>query len=141
MAAIMRGKNCDAVFSGLTDSEGFALARQSCTGKECLPHQLIWGSFAKYLKNNPLPENKKTLLLNVTGRGPCRNGMFTLANEIALEKMGLDDKVGLMTFGYSGERLLTSAWFSIVTTDILRYKIVVLGLVIPKTPPGAKTWM
>lgn len=120
-ATALRANGYDADFSGLTDAEGFSMGRTSCSQKECLPYQLIWGSFAKYLEENPPQDDRKTLLLNVTGYGPCRNGMFPLANEIALRKMGYEDKVEVVTFGSfrHDPSALGGTWFSVVGTDLL----------------------
>ncbi|MCP4603659.1 MAG: hypothetical protein GY847_24605 [Proteobacteria bacterium] len=120
-ATILRNRGFDADFSGLTEPDGFKRSRETCSGKECLPYQLIWGSFRKYLDENPPEEGKSTLLFTITGSGPCRNGMFTLGNELTLRKMGLDDKVGLATFGsFSYDRgLFSGIGFSIVITDLL----------------------
>jgi predicted CoA-substrate-specific enzyme activase len=99
ITACLQARGYRAEFAGLTDAVGFKLGRQSCTGKECIPYQLIWGSFMKHLSEHPPEPGSKNLLLNVSGCGPCRNGMFPLANEISLRSMGLADRVQPLTFG------------------------------------------
>ncbi len=121
ITACLQAHGFDAEFAGLSDPEGFKLGRRSCTGKECLPYQLIWGSFEKHLRQNPPLPGSRNLLLNVTGFGPCRNGMFTLGNEIALRKMGLEDRVQLVTYGsfMEDKSVFGGIWYSIVVTDLL----------------------
>ena len=120
-AVAMRAHGYDAHSGGVTDAEGFKGGRVMCSGKECLPHQLIWGCFHKFLVNNPPTDDKKTLLLNVTGFGPCRNGMFTPANDIAIRKMGLEDKVETMTFGNfrHDPSVFGGIWFTTIVADLL----------------------
>jgi predicted CoA-substrate-specific enzyme activase len=121
ITASLQTHGYQAEFAGLSDAEGFKLGRRSCTGKECLPYQLIWGSFEKHLRQNPPPDGRKTYLLNVTGFGPCRNGMFTLGNEIALRKKGLEDRVQPVTYGSFRDdtSVFGGIWYSMVMTDLL----------------------
>jgi len=120
-SAAKRACGFDIYHTPPPDSETFRLGKEMCTGKECLPYQLIWGSFLKYLRENPPDGDKKVLLNDVTGCGPCRNGMFPLADEIALEKTGLADRVEVMTPGCFGGAPEAAAgrWVSMVCTDIL----------------------
>ena len=49
-AAAMRGAGLDARFVGITSPARSGPGRQGCSGKECLPYQLIWGTLAEYLE-------------------------------------------------------------------------------------------
>jgi len=121
-AAIKRSRGIDADFAGPMDAAVFQAGREVCSGKECLPHQLILGSFCKYLKDHPRKEGGKVFLHDVAGCGPCRNGMFPLADEIALRKMGREAKVEVVTSGsFTGEPACAAGrWFSMVGIDLLR---------------------
>ena len=94
VAAVLRGFGVDAVFAGESGPEVWRLAQEGCTGKECLPYQLIWGSFASFLADRG-PEwfaeyERPPLLLSVgLGFQACRATVFHLAEEIATERMGL----------------------------------------------------
>ena len=120
-ACVLRASGYQGDATALTGPEGFRMARQSCSGKECLPHQLIWGSFCQYLADHPPADDEKIAFLNITGCGPCRNGMFILGNEIALEKMGLADRVKVISTGWANRRpeLIGGKWLSFVSTDLL----------------------
>ena len=49
LAAAMRGAGYDASYVGEPDAAALRAAGAACSGKECLPYQLIWGSFARFL--------------------------------------------------------------------------------------------
>jgi len=93
LASAYRAYGFDAVSAGPPDAESLQLGRRDCSGKECLPYQLIWGSFRKYLDANP--DDRETVLVQVTGEGVCRNCMFSVKDQITLERMGRDDRVSM----------------------------------------------
>lgn len=93
MAAVYRSWGYDAVPAVATSSVSLAAGRRDCSGKECLAYQLIWGSFRKYLDDHP-PE-KRTVLLELSGRGACRTCNFSMKDQMSVEKMGLSDRVVL----------------------------------------------
>jgi len=93
MAAVYRSWGYDAIPAIPTSAVSLAAGRRDCSGKECLAYQLIWGSFRKYLDDNP-PE-KRTVLLQISGRGACRTCNFSMKDQISIENMGLSDRVSL----------------------------------------------
>ncbi len=93
VAASMRSFGFDVVTAPPADSELLALGRRDCSGKECLPYQLIWGSFRRYLEDNP--SDRRTRLLQISGKGSCRNCMFSIKDQLSVERLGLADQVGL----------------------------------------------
>ncbi len=92
-AAVFRSLGFDAVPSATTSAASLSAGRRDCSGKECLAYQLIWGSFRKYLDDNP--PDKRTVLIQISGRGGCRTCNFSMKDQMALEKMGLSDRVSL----------------------------------------------
>lgn len=98
LAAAYRAHGVDAVSAGPPDAESLHLGRRDCSGKECLPYQLIWGSFRKYLDADAGSDaggDRETVLVQVTGEGTCRNCMFSVKDQITLERMGRDDSVSM----------------------------------------------
>ena len=91
LAAVHRSFGVDAVAAPPASDETFALGRRDCTGKECVPYQLMWGSFRKQLADSP-PVGR-TVLMQVTGDGSCRNCMFSIKDQITLDKSGLRPRV------------------------------------------------
>ncbi len=96
-AAAHRSLGYDAVASGPNTSETLALGRRDCSGKECLPYQLVWGSFRKHVEEAPTGE--RSVLLQVMGQGACRNCMFSVKDRISLERLDLDRRVDIRHFG------------------------------------------
>ena len=91
VAAAMRGYGMDAEFVGSADPEAMRKAQQGCSGKECLPYQLIWGTFTRFLEEK-LPElnGEPALFLAVgTGFAACRANLFPLTEQLALDSLGL----------------------------------------------------
>ena len=84
IAATYRSFGFDVVAATST-AESFAMGKRDCSGKECLPYQVMWGSFRKYLQDNPT--DKKTVLLQLRGETPCKNGMFNIKYTISLHKL------------------------------------------------------
>ncbi len=120
--AILKGLGYEADYRISADAEAFKLGRRDCSGKECLPHQLIWGAYRKYLEDCPPGPDDRILFPNISGViGPCRTGMFTLANQIAIERLGLSGRVGVITSAsFKNEpAVVYGKWISMVATDIL----------------------
>lgn len=84
-AAYYRSLGFDADCAPPASAKTLEAGRRDCTGKECLPYQLIWGSFREYLDEHP-PE-KRTVLIEVQGSGMCRNCMFSVKDQITLGRM------------------------------------------------------
>jgi activator of 2-hydroxyglutaryl-CoA dehydratase/predicted nucleotide-binding protein (sugar kinase/HSP70/actin superfamily) len=117
-AASFRSIGYDAVTAGPNSAETLALGRRDCSGKECLPYQLIWGAFRSHLENAP-PE-ERTVLVQVQGQGACRNCMFSVKDRMSIEHLGASDRVSVRHMG--GERaqaFFTRFWASTVAWDIL----------------------
>ncbi|MCC6999959.1 MAG: hypothetical protein IT370_35500 [Deltaproteobacteria bacterium] len=91
LAAAFRGAGHDAVATRAGSPATLAAGRRDCSGKECLPYQLIWGAFRDHLERQPTP--RQTVLLQVSGQGPCRNCMFSVKDALALERADLSSRV------------------------------------------------
>jgi len=118
-AAFYRSLGFDAVPSGPADSEGLALGRRDCSGKECLPYQLIWGSFRKRLEQEPA--DRPSVLVQIGGGGGCRNCMFPTKDRQSLERLGLTDRVSVRTLKPEPAlEFVTRLWSGLVVWDLLR---------------------
>lgn len=120
IAALYRSQGYDAVPSGPTSAAALAAGRRDCSGKECVAYQLIWGSFRKHLEEHP-PE-KRTVLLEVSGNGACRNCNFSIKDQMSVEKMGLSDRVGLRHLGPEEDfpaTFMARFWTGTLTWDLL----------------------
>ena len=78
------GLNASAVAPA--SAELLAFGRRDCSGKECLPYQIIWGAFRKHLQDHPT--DIETVLLQVTGEGRCRTCMYSIKDQMTISRMG-----------------------------------------------------
>jgi predicted CoA-substrate-specific enzyme activase len=118
-AAAFRSLGHDAVAAGPTSAAALAAGRKDCSGKECLPYQLIWGSFRQHLET--APQGKRTVLVQASGQGSCRNCMFSIKDQISLERLGTNARVELRHMGgRSGGRtgFVAPLWAGTVAWDI-----------------------
>ncbi len=120
MAAFYRSVGFDAVAAGPNDEESLAQGRRDCSGKECVPYQLIWGAFRARLEADPTDE--RTVLMQATPAGQCKNCMFTVKDELNLDRMGIGDRVGVRVAGGEpefGALSVTKLFSGMVAWDIL----------------------
>jgi len=120
MAAAYRAYGYDVVVASETSAETLAAGRRDCSGKECLPYQLIWGSYRRHLEEHP--PDKRTVLVDVTGDGACRNCMFTVRDQASLARLGLGDQVTVRHLSPQGRVHPTFTirfWSAAVAWDLL----------------------
>ncbi len=120
LAAAYRSLGYDAVAADSPDAESLRLGRRDCSGKECLPYQLIWGSFRKDLERHP--PQKRTLLVQVSGDAKCRNCMFSIKDQLSVERMGLQRTVALRHFGNDEQvdpGVVFKVWTGMTLWDLL----------------------
>lgn len=86
MAANYRAFGLDGVAPGPSDPARLRAGRRDCSGKECLPYQLIWGGFRNHLDH--AKDDRERVFVQVTGQGVCRNCMFSVKDQLSLERLG-----------------------------------------------------
>lgn len=120
-AAVARAEGMDAISTGPSDLAALSLGQRDCSGKECLPYQIIWGGFRKYLEENP--SDKPTLLAQGSGEGMCRFCVFGVKDQISIEKMGADAAMARPRMSplkaADAIRGFRRRWASTLTWDIL----------------------
>ena len=123
LAAAMRGAGYDASYVGEPDAAALRAAGAACSGKECLPYQLIWGSFARFLSEEaPSLNGGKALFLSAgNGFQACRANLFPLTEQISLERLGLGDRVEVADFSLvtGNVRMMPIVWIALVAVDLL----------------------
>ncbi len=120
-AAAYRAFGYDAVASGPNTQATLAAGRSDCSGKECLPYQLVWGAFKQELDRTPPDTN--AVLVQVGGQGACRNCMFTVKDKISVEHLGVADRVGFRLFGAEDDvrsAFQTRFWAGTIAHDVLK---------------------
>lgn len=129
-AAAYRSFGYDAESTGRNSAEKFIRGKKDCSGKECLPYQMIWGGYVDYLEKNP-PE-KDTVIFELSGDS-CRAGVYSIKDQMTLEKMNLDHKVYVRSFELQdSEALSTKTFVTMAAHDIL-VQLYVYHLVDSKT--------
>jgi len=120
-AAISRSFGFDAVSAGPATGEALALAKRDCSGKECLAYQTLWGSSRKYLEDNP--SDKPTYLMQTTGEGMCRFCLYSIKDQMSLERLEVGGPVAVRhgISGGGGDPMLNfrMTYASTLTEDIL----------------------
>jgi len=122
VAAALRGRGIPADFVGPTDAATMRAAQDACSGKECLPYQLIWGGMERYFRECPPADDGRTIFLSVgNGFRSCRANMFPLTVRLGLERLGLEGRVavGDLSLLTSDVRVMPAAWAGLVTQDLL----------------------
>ena len=123
LAAAMRGAGFDASYVGEPDAAALRAAGAACSGKECLPYQLIWGSFARFLDQEATQlDGKKALFLSAgNGFQACRANLFPLTEQISLERLCLGDRVEVADFSLvtANVRMMPIVWIALVAVDLL----------------------
>ncbi|MBI4705780.1 MAG: hypothetical protein HY744_32200 [Deltaproteobacteria bacterium] len=120
VAAAYRSLGFDAAACASPDAAALALGRRDCSGKECLPYQLIWGCFRRHLAEQP-PVGR-TVLLQVTGAGRCRNCLFSAKDLLSLDRLGLSATVASRRLTIDtdpGLALFAKIWTGVVLWDLV----------------------
>jgi predicted nucleotide-binding protein (sugar kinase/HSP70/actin superfamily) len=122
VAAAMRGRGMNAVAVESSDEDSLRRAGDGCSGKECLPYQLLWGSLARFIEQDGRPDGEQALLLSVgNGFRSCRAAVFPLTETIGLERLGVADRitVGDLSMLTDDLSLTPVVWAAIVANDLL----------------------
>jgi predicted nucleotide-binding protein (sugar kinase/HSP70/actin superfamily) len=123
LAAAMRGAGLDATYVGEPDAAALRASAAACSGKECLPYQLIWGSLARFLEReaSALDGGRALFLSAGSGFQACRANLFPLTEELALERLGRDTQVDVADFSVvtANLRMMPVAWITLVAVDLL----------------------
>ncbi len=123
IAAAMRGGGLDASFVGEPDAAALRASGGACSGKECLPYQLIWGAFERFIAGEAEQLGGGRALLLSAGNGfqACRANLFPLTEQLALERLGLAGRVEVADFSIVTRnlRIMPAAWAALVAVDLL----------------------
>ncbi len=122
VAAAMRGGGIETVFVGPSDEEALRCGQAECSGKECLPYQLLWGSLVRFLESGGLAPGERAVLMSVgNGFRSCRANMFPLTQQIALERRGLGDRLAVADLSLLTDSLVLTpvVWAGLVANDLL----------------------
>jgi len=120
LAAFYRSAGYDAVAAGPNTKASLAAGRRDCSGKECLPYQLVWGAFRTALEDRD--PGQRTVLMEVTPAGECKNCMFAVKDRLSLQRLGLSEDVAVRYARPEpelGVQYVTKLFAGVVVWDIL----------------------
>ncbi len=126
VAAVLRSSGVDSEALPLGRQENLEMGRKYTSGKECLPMIITLGGLLKCLEAHP-DENFYYFMPQASG--PCRFGQYHLLFQIILEKMGLSDRVKVISpsseTGYQyelqiGPVAMAKAWAAALFVDFLK---------------------
>ena len=96
IAALLNAEGVRAEALALGTKEDLQLARKYTSGKECIPMTITLGSFlTRVLQAKDTDERFAFLLPGANG--PCRFGMYNILQNIIFERIGLSDKVRIIS--------------------------------------------
>ena len=124
-SACARSIGIDSQALPIADEECLKMGRLYTSGKECLPMVVTLGSLLKHSKTQ---QDGFYYFMPHAG-GPCRFGQYQLLTKIILEKLGLSEKIKVISptseTGYelgekTGGALMAKFWSASVFTDLLK---------------------
>ena len=121
IAAALRGQGYRAEYAGPPDAAALECGRRLCSGKECLPYQLIWGALARHLETRSGDGDGRLLFLSI-GQGfrACRAHLFPLTEQVALERLGHDGvEIADLSLVFGDLTVVPTVWATIVAQDLL----------------------
>jgi len=123
--ACVRSMGIDCAPIPMADEECLKIGRLYTSGKECLPMVVTLGSLLNYSKTH----REDLYYFMPRAGGPCRFGQYQLLTKIILEKLGLAEKIKVLSptseTGYRlGEETIgpitAKFWSSMVLIDLLK---------------------
>ncbi len=123
LAALLHAEGIRAEALPVPDRAAISLGRRHTSGKECLPLIVTLGSLLKRIEEGRSDE--KYALFMAKNCGPCRFGVYNFYDKLALRRLGLEDRVCVVSpaeknyfHGFSHGFEL-KVWASLVAGDLL----------------------
>jgi activator of 2-hydroxyglutaryl-CoA dehydratase/predicted nucleotide-binding protein (sugar kinase/HSP70/actin superfamily) len=123
VVAAFRGAGLDAECLGVPDGKALAAGREHSTGKECLPFSITLGSALDRIRRDE-PGRRYAIFMPASS-GPCRFGMYSLLDKVVIDRLGLSDRVSVVSQplhdfykGLEPERRIR-AWSGMVACEML----------------------
>ena len=123
VAAALRAEGIRSEALPVPDRDSLRLGRKFTSGKECVPMTVTLGSVLQRIEAGD--DERRYAVLMPTACGPCRFGVYGLLYRVVFEKLGLRDRVRIVSppdsdyfEGLPGGFAL-KAWAAIVAADLL----------------------
>jgi predicted CoA-substrate-specific enzyme activase len=124
-AAALRADGFDAEALPLSTREDVRVGRQHTSGKECLPMMLTLGTLLNRVRSKRDGESTYAFFMP-TACGPCRFGVYNSLHKIVLERLGLDERVRVISPSdadyFEGTRpdFAARLWIGFLVHDLLQ---------------------
>jgi predicted nucleotide-binding protein (sugar kinase/HSP70/actin superfamily) len=122
-AAALRGDGFDAEALPISDRDDVRVGRQHTSGKECLPMILTLGTLIHRVQQE---SDKSFAFFMPTACGPCRFGVYNSLHKIVLERLGLSERVRVISPSdadyFEGTRpdFAARLWIGFLVHDLLQ---------------------
>jgi len=124
-AAALRADGLDAEALPLSNRDDVRLGRQHTSGKECLPMILTLGTLLNRVRADRADQATYAFFMP-TASGPCRFGVYNSLHKIVLERLGLDERVRVISpsdadyFEGTSPDFLARLWLGFLVHDLLQ---------------------
>jgi predicted nucleotide-binding protein (sugar kinase/HSP70/actin superfamily) len=127
LAAALRSVGIDAVVLPPSDARTLELGARHLAGEECLPAKVTLGDYLKVVEAPGFDPSRAAFMMPTT-EGPCRFGQYAVYIRKVLRHLGYPEVLvvsptggdGYQQVGTLGPELKRTAWWAVVTSDILR---------------------
>jgi predicted nucleotide-binding protein (sugar kinase/HSP70/actin superfamily) len=124
-AAALRADGFDAEALPIANREDVRVGRQNTSGKECLPMILTLGTLIKRVREKKDHDTPFAFFMP-TACGPCRFGVYNSLHKIVLERLGLSERVRVISPSdadyFEGTRpdFAARLWIGFLVHDLLQ---------------------
>lgn len=124
-AAALRADGFNAEALSISNRDDVRVGRRHTSGKECLPMMLTLGTLINRVQSDR-DDGSTFAFFMPTACGPCRFGVYNSLHKIVLERLGLDERVRVISPSdadyFEGTRPDFSArlWIGFLTHDLLQ---------------------
>jgi activator of 2-hydroxyglutaryl-CoA dehydratase/predicted nucleotide-binding protein (sugar kinase/HSP70/actin superfamily) len=123
MAAALRAEGFRAECLAIPDRETVRIGRKHTSGKECVPMTITLGSVLQRVQHGD-PDERYAFFMP-TADGPCRFGVYNLLHKIVFGKLGLHDRIRVVSqpdydyFEGISRAFAVKLWAGFVAGDLL----------------------
>ncbi|MBI9108644.1 MAG: activase [Spirochaetales bacterium] len=125
VATALSAQGFNARSMPVADSKTLEYARNYCSGKECVPAQLVLGGALKFMASEDFRKDKIYALFVPITTGPCRTGQYFVFYENLFKDLRIDNVLVFTlsadnSYSEFGPGFTQYAWKAITATDYLK---------------------
>ena len=125
VATALSAQGINARSMPVADAKTLQYARNYCSGKECVPAQLVLGGALKFMASEEFRKDKVYALFVPITTGPCRTGQYYVFYENLFKDLRIDNVVVFTlsadnSYSELGPGFTKYAWKAITASDYLK---------------------